>query len=250
MRYIVCLHWLDCHFSCLCEVTDSCTESSSPLMMAYVHVMNGICYIIDYWSVGLISCSTIQYMSSFSWLPCSYNIVSTSFFRCRWKTASKELSVTSLSRSRTSCHSPNLTGLRIKSGKIHLKWVFSVSPRGLLLLPCLLWVFSLAFSLTLFCCFCMFTGSQADSTALNAVISSKIWETRFTLVLWQSYDLNEIQLTQKEAMLERAYYTESMPSHNFWTFGGPEAFISTKMFLKCSGKTSSGGQWPCFLKTN
>ena len=73
--------------------------------------------------------------------------------------------------------------------------------------------------------------AQPDSTVLNPVISPKLWVARFTSMLWQSYILHEIQLTQEEALLEPTSFTGSMPlstpNHSFKTCGGLEAFTST-----------------------
>ena len=48
---------------------------------------------------------------------------------------------------------------------------------------------------------------QTDTTVLNPVISPKLRLARFTSALWQSHDHHEIGLTQKEALLEREYFT-------------------------------------------
>ena len=53
----------------------------------------------------------------------------------------------------------------------------------------------------------------------------KYMVARFTSTLWEFYDLHEIHLTQKEALLERRYSSGSMPSltpnHSAKTCGGP-----------------------------
>ena len=71
---------------------------------------------------------------------------------------------------------------------------------------------------------------------------------------YQPYDLREIRLMSKECLLERQYFTVCMslltPNHSFMTCGGPEAFTSTTIFMKCGGKTSSGGQERYILKTD
>ena len=43
------------------------------------------------------------------------------------------------------------------------------------------------------------------------IIFQKPRVVRFASTLGQSYDLNEIQLTQREALLEHGYFTGSMP---------------------------------------
>ena len=84
---------------------------------------------------------------------------------------------------------------------------------------------------------------QTDTTTvLNLVISQKLRVARFTTVL--SYDLHEIQLTQKEALLDQKYLAGSIayPNHNLKTYGGPEAFTSTTIILKYRGKLVQDGR--------
>ena len=50
-----------------------------------------------------------------------------------------------------------------------------------------------------------------NTTVLNPVISPKLRVARFTSSLYEPYDLHEIRLTQKEALLEQKYFTGSMP---------------------------------------
>ena len=92
-------------------------------------------------------------------------------------------------------------------------------------------------------------AAQTDTTILNPVIYQKLRVARFNSALWQSYDLYEIRLTQKEAMLKQKYFTGSMPlltpNHNLKTCGGPEAFTSTAI-KKCG----SGGQEHYIQKTH
>ena len=83
--------------------------------------------------------------------------------------------------------------------------------------------------------------TETDTTATKQAISQKV-------------EGGQIQLTQKEALLERKYSTGSMsmltPNHSLRICGGPEDLTSTIMFKKCGAKTSSGGQKCSFLRTN
>ena len=59
----------------------------------------------------------------------------------------------------------------------------------------------------------------------------------------------------KEALLERRYFTGSMPlltpHHSFKTCGGPVALSSTTTFMKCGGKLALGrGAERYILKSN
>ena len=68
---------------------------------------------------------------------------------------------------------------------------------------------------------------SADSTVLNPAISQKLKLARFPTTLWQSYDLHEISLTEKEDFLKEKYITGSMPLptliHNYKACSGPKA---------------------------
>ena len=69
---------------------------------------------------------------------------------------------------------------------------------------------------------------MTDTTVINLITFAKLRVAKFTSSLKQSYDLRDIRLKQKEALLEQKYCTESMPlltnNHRFQTCGGPEAF--------------------------
>ena len=69
---------------------------------------------------------------------------------------------------------------------------------------------------------------QTDTNILNLVISPKQGVARFTSTIWQSYNLQEIQLTQKETLVEKKNYRGSMPlltpNHSYKTFDRPYAF--------------------------
>ena len=83
-------------------------------------------------------------------------------------------------------------------------------------------------------------------------MSPKLRVARFTKTLWQLYDLHKIQLTNKQALSERKYFTGCLPlltpNHCLRTCGGLEAFTSTTLCKKCGGKTSSGGLERYILK--
>ena len=76
---------------------------------------------------------------------------------------------------------------------------------------------------------------------------------RLISTLGQSYDLHDIRLIQKEALLEGKHLTVGMPfltpNHSFKT-GGPKAFNDATIFKKCSETISSAGQELHILKTN
>ena len=59
---------------------------------------------------------------------------------------------------------------------------------------------------------------------------------------------------KKEDLLERIYFTGSMPlltaNHSFRTCGSPEAFTSATMFMICGVRTSSGRQEHYILRTH
>ena len=93
---------------------------------------------------------------------------------------------------------------------------------------------------------------QTDTTVSNPVICPKLRVARFISAFWQSY---EIELTQKEALLEQRYFTGSIPllnpnHYSLRTCGGAEAFISTTIFMKCGEKTNSGGQEGYIMRTH
>ena len=76
-------------------------------------------------------------------------------------------------------------------------------------------------------------------------IAKRTRVARYTSMLGQCYDLHEIKLTQKEALLEQKYLTGSMPSmptlnHSPKACRGPGALNSTISFKKCGKKTGSG----------
>ena len=76
---------------------------------------------------------------------------------------------------------------------------------------------------------------------------SSLRVARFNSPLLQSYDLQEVQPTQKDPLLEWKYFTGIKISK---TFGGPEAFTSNTIIKKCGRKTSSGGQENYILKAH
>ena len=83
---------------------------------------------------------------------------------------------------------------------------------------------------------------ERDTTVFILEMSTILRVARFTSTLWLSYDLHEIWRTQEEALLERKYFTGSMPFltpiHSFETCGDPKASTSTTIFRKCGGRTS------------
>ena len=99
----------------------------------------------------------------------------------------------------------------------------------------------------------LFQDRQTDTTALNPAISTKLRVSRSTSSLYKQDDLLEIQLTQKEDLLEQTYFTGSMPlptpNHCYKTCGGSEKFSPTTTFKKYGGKTSLGEQERYILKT-
>ena len=70
-----------------------------------------------------------------------------------------------------------------------------------------------------------------NANVLKPAISPKLRVARFTSTWWQSYDLHEIKLTQKEALLGQRYFSFSMPlltpTHSFKTCSGNVTKFST-----------------------
>ena len=93
-----------------------------------------------------------------------------------------------------------------------------------------------------------------DTTVLNLVITQKTVGGQIHITLWQSHDLHEIQLVQKEWLSELKYITDSKPfltpNHSFKIFGNCKDLNSTKKIQKYGAKTGSGGQECYILKTH
>ena len=75
---------------------------------------------------------------------------------------------------------------------------------------------------------------QTDTTFLNVVMSSQAEGGQCCESLMI---LRKIQLTQKGNLLNKKLFTGSMQylthNHSFKTCGGPEALVSTAIFMKC-----------------
>ena len=86
---------------------------------------------------------------------------------------------------------------------------------------------------------------QKDTTVVN-LVTPMMGVVRFISTLWKFYDLHDIQKTSKEALLERKYFTGSMPlltpNHGYKTCGCPEAFTSTTICKKCGVKLALEGR--------
>ena len=57
----------------------------------------------------------------------------------------------------------------------------------------------------------MFSHGSTDTTVLCPVISPETECSQIHRNAVKSYDLQKVRLTQKEDLLERKYFTESMP---------------------------------------